>query len=139
MPPRCGWPGAGSCAALGSIAARRAAIHVVVEQRLGRRRDVRGVGHVVVAVAQADLHRLDDQVRPVGRVHGGELEAVQDAHDLEHRDALRRRRELGDLDVPVRRAHRRCPLPDVGGEVGASIRPPCCWSAAAIASATTPR
>ena len=40
----------------------------VGEQRLGRHRHVRGIGDVVVAVAQPDLHRLDDEVRAVGGV-----------------------------------------------------------------------
>ena len=135
VPPTCAAPGAGVVARCGSMRERRSVDPAVREHLRGRDRHGVRIGDVLVAVLERELGGLDQEVVAVGPV-GGQREAVQDAQRLERGDALCRRRQLGDLDVAVRRAERRVPIvPRARRGRSAVSSPPCAWTVSAIASA----
>ena len=72
---------------------------------------------MIIPITQTDLDCLDDEMFAIRRRHGREIEAVEDAHDLEHDRTLGRRRQFGDLDVSIRAAHGRVPPSGVRSKI----------------------
>ena len=67
-----------------------------------------GIGDEAVAVDEGELHRLDEEVVVVGAAlrDGGQVEAVEDAHDLEGRQPLGRRTQADELPAAIGHAQR---------------------------------
>ncbi|MNS97557.1 hypothetical protein D3C72_1318940 [compost metagenome] len=79
------------------------------EHRLGRHVDELGVGHVAVALDERLLHGFYQQVVVVRAAFGdaGEVEAVEDAEDLQRGHALRGRRQAQQLAAAIGHAQRQ--------------------------------
>jgi hypothetical protein len=100
------------CRAAGEIAG--------VEQPVERHLDEIRIGQEQVAVGEGQPAGLGHQVQGLRRTRrmAGQIEALQDAHDLQDRDAAGGgRRHAADPQVPIGRAERRAPLGAVAGQV----------------------
>ena len=76
-----------------------------------------GLGDASVALAPGHLDRLDLRVQAIDRRVHRPVERCQDVQCHERRDALRVRRDRGDLDAGVGRGDGLDPLAAVGGDV----------------------
>jgi hypothetical protein len=91
------------------VDARGVSVEVGFRQEpIDRNVDEVGVGHVAVSIDEGLLHRLHEQVVVVGAPlrARGHVEAIEDPHDLEGADALRRRAQTEELAAPVGDAQR---------------------------------
>ena len=80
----------------------------------------RRIGEQAVAIVIGQLLGLDQQVQEVGaqELAPVQLERLEDVEHLQHGEALRRRRRVVDLDVPVAALQGRAPVRLLGLEVG---------------------
>ena len=78
------------------------------QQAIERDIDERRVRQPLVAVGERDLHGLDEVVIVIGRTLAprGDVEAFDEVQDLQGREALRRRRQLHDVEATVSRSDR---------------------------------
>ena len=117
MPPPGGFVGVYRCAASGDI---RDASHRACsgDSKLrGIRQTAIGVGDASVALAPGHLDRLDLGVEASDRRVHRPVKRRQDVERHERRDALRVRRDRGDLDAVVGRGDRLDPVAAVRGDV----------------------